>query len=98
MADRYEVLFGPLLEEKHPKRTVEVRGKQVPVGRYELCWSALERYEPRSAEQLAQRRATRQRLRQERDERRWAEENPLLAWAEKAGRQEIPADEEGRGR
>jgi hypothetical protein len=52
-ADRYEPLFGELLTEKHPTRTVEVRGQQVPVGTYELCWSALELYSPMSAEQLA---------------------------------------------
>jgi hypothetical protein len=98
VAGRYEPLFGDLLHEKHPSRTVQVRGQPVPVGRYELCWSALERYEPRTAGQLAQLRATRQRRRQERDEQRWAEENPLLAWAEKAGQQDLPAGEEGRGR
>jgi hypothetical protein len=96
-ADSYEPLFGEMLEEKHPTRTVEVRGRQVPVGRYELCWAALERYEPRSAEQLAQLRATRERRRQERQDQRWAEENPLLAWAEKAGRQEAPSEKEGKG-
>ena len=36
-ADSYEPLFGDLVTEKHPTRTVEVRGEQVPVGRYELC-------------------------------------------------------------
>jgi hypothetical protein len=97
-ADRCEPLLVDLLHERHPTRTVEVHGRQVPVGRYELCWSALERYEPRSAEQLAQLRATRERRRQERQDELWAEQNPLLAWAERAGRQDTPAQEEGQER
>src|SRR5262249_14602944 len=97
-AANYEPLFGDLLRERHATRTVEVRGQQVPVGKYELCWSALERYEPRSAEQLAQLRATRERRRQERQDRRWADENPLLAWAERASQQDTPEKEEGRDR
>jgi hypothetical protein len=48
-ADSYESLFGDLLHEQHPTRTIEVRGRQVPAGKYELCWSALELYEPKSA-------------------------------------------------
>ena len=58
-ADTYEPLFGDLLNELHPARTIEIGGQQVPVGRWELCWSALERYEPRSPEQLAAARETR---------------------------------------
>jgi hypothetical protein len=94
-ADSYEPLLGDLLREKHPTRTVEVRGQKMPADKYELCWSALERYEPRSAEQLAQLRATRDRRRQERQDERWAAENPLLAWAEKSGQRDMP--KEGRG-
>lgn len=59
-ADNYETLLGELLGEKHPTRTVEVRGEQVPVRRYQLCWSALQKYEPRSAEQLAEARQKRE--------------------------------------
>jgi hypothetical protein len=97
-ADSYEPLFGDLLREKHPTRTVEVRGRQVPVGKYELCWSALECYEPKTAEELARLRATRERRRQERQEERWAAANPLLAWAERAGRDATPAADEAQGR
>ena len=57
-ADTYEPLFGDLLNELHPARTIEIGGQQVPVGRWELCWSALELYSPRSADELA---AARQR-------------------------------------
>jgi hypothetical protein len=96
-ADSYEPLVAELLHEPRPTLTIEVRGRHVPASRYELCWSALERYEPCSAEQLARRRATRQRRRQERQDRQWAEENPLLAWTARASQQDRP-EEEGRRR
>lgn len=97
-ADSHEPLFGDLLDEKHPTRTVEVRGRQVPVDKYELCWSALELYYPRTAEELAQTRAIRERRKEERRDQRWAEENPLLAWAKRANQRDTPAEEEGQGR
>ena len=74
-ADNYEELFGELLHEKHPTKTVEVRGDQVPVGRWELCWSAMETYSPRSAESLA---ASREK-REERKLEKLAESHPLFA-------------------
>ena len=74
-ADSYEPLFGELLHEPHPTRTLEVRGRHVPCPRYSLCWSALDLYEPRSAEQLAAARAKREQRATERK----AEENPLFA-------------------
>jgi hypothetical protein len=74
-ARRYEDLFGELLEEKYPTKTVEVRGERVPVGRYELVWGALETYHPRSAEELAAARARRE----EKAVERAAEENPLFS-------------------
>lgn len=74
-AARYEPLFGDLLHAPHPTRTLEVRGQQVPCPRYELCWSALELYEPRSAGQLA---AARQK-REQRAVEKEARENPLFA-------------------
>jgi hypothetical protein len=74
-ADNYEELFGELLTEKHPTLTVEVRGEQVPVDRYELCWSALELYHPRSAESLATAREKREARAVEKE----AEDNPLFA-------------------
>ncbi len=84
----YEPLFGELLQEPHPTRTIEVQGRQVPCPRYSLCWSSLERYAPRSAEQLAALRASRERKKAERAEKKWVEENPLLAWAEAVQREQ----------
>lgn len=97
-ADSYELLLDDLLQQKHPTRTVEVRGQQVPVAHYELCWSALELYHPKTAEELAQRRATREQRRQEREDQRWAEENPLLAWAEETNQEDTPEKKGGRER
>jgi hypothetical protein len=74
-ADSYEPLFGDLLQEPHPTRAMEVRGEQVPCPGYELCWSALDRYAPRSAEQLASARVKREERAIEKD----AEANPLFA-------------------
>src|SRR5271169_218899 len=73
--DNPEPLFGDLLTEPHPTRRLEIKGQMVPAPRYSLVWSALERYEPRSAESLAAARATRERTK----ERKWAEANPLYA-------------------
>jgi len=87
-ADSYEILFGDLLHENHPARTVEVRGQKVPVGRYELCWSTMELYHPHSAKQLASLRASRERGKQEREQKRFEQDNPLLAWAERQAREE----------
>jgi hypothetical protein len=94
-APRYEPLFGELLHEPHPARTIAVQGQQVPCPRYSLCWSTLERYEPRSAEQLAALRVRRERNKAEREEKKWAAEHPLLAWAEAIQREETA---EGKGR
>jgi hypothetical protein len=80
-AESYEPLFGELLTENHPTYTMEVRGERVAVDRYELWWAALECYRPRSAEELAALRVSREQKKIEREEKKWAEENPLLAWA-----------------
>lgn len=83
-ASRYEPVFGELLHEKHPTKTIEVRGQQVPVGRYELCWSALGLYQPRSAEELAKLRAYRAQRKAEREAAAEREANPLFTvWAER---------------
>jgi hypothetical protein len=89
----YQEGFGDLLLEPDPVRTIEVRGEQVHPHRYSLCWAPVELYEPKTAEQLAALRASRERGKAARAAKRWAEENPLLAWAEDARR-----EEEGRGR
>ena len=97
-ADSYEPLLCDLLHEKHPTRTVEVRGQSMAVAKYELCWSALELYHPKTAEELARARASREQRKEARQDKRWAEENPLLAWAKRANQQDAPMQEEGRGR
>ena len=75
-ADNYEELFGELLHEPHPTRTLELpNGQVVPAPRWTLCWSALERYEPRTAEQLAEGRAKREQRAIETE----AQQNPLVA-------------------
>jgi hypothetical protein len=95
-ATSYELLFGDLLHEKHPTRTVEIRGEQVPVGRYELVWGALEEYHPKTAEQLSALRVSREAGKERRADAAFVEKNPLLAHAG-IKRQDIEP-EEGRGR
>lgn len=94
-AANYEELF-PELRELHPTRRLEVKGKLVPAPRWSLCWSSLERYEPKAAQALATLRASRERKRDEREERRFEEENPLLVQAG-IRRRDLEPDE-GRGR
>jgi hypothetical protein len=80
-ADSYEPLFSGLLHEPHPTSTLEVQGQEVPCPRYSLCWSALELYEPRTAEQLAAARVKREQRAIENE----ARENPLFAEQIRAG-------------
>src|SRR4029077_16293139 len=91
-ADSYEPLFGDLLHAPHPSRTLEVRGQQVPCPRYNLCWSALELSEPRSAEQLAAARVKREQRAIEKE----ARENPLFADQVRSG--EWRPEQKPRGR
>ncbi|HEY7330654.1 MAG TPA: hypothetical protein VH592_23645 [Gemmataceae bacterium] len=93
----YEALVAELLREPHPARTIEVRGQQVPCPHYCVCWSPLERYEPRSAEQLAALRASRERNKAEREQKKWAADHPLLAWAESIqAEEEVPEEKNDR--
>jgi hypothetical protein len=78
-AGSYEALFGELLHETHPTKTLEIKGKLVPSPRWELCWSALELYKPKSAEGLAALLVSRESGRETREDRQFAEEHPLLA-------------------
>jgi hypothetical protein len=87
-SQRYEPLFGEILHESHPIRTIEAKGQPMPCPRYAVCWSALERYAPLSAEALAARRLSRERNKAERVEKKWAKDNPLLAWADAVQREE----------
>ena len=92
-SEKYEELFGEMLHEEHPTRRIEIKGRLVPAPRWTLCWASLERYEPRSAEQLAALRVSRETKKAEREERKFQEERPLWAMIEKAER-----DDPGRGR
>ena len=74
-ADRYEEVFGELLHGPHPTRTLEVGGEHVPCPHYHVYWSSVERYEPRSAEQLAAGRVKRK----QRAIAKEVKENPLFA-------------------
>ncbi len=77
----YEEGLGPMLLEPDMGRTMEVRGQQVHPHRYSLCFAPYVLYEPKSAEQLAALRQSRERQRAEREQARWKAENPLFAWA-----------------
>jgi hypothetical protein len=89
-SDRYEDVFGSLVTELHPTKTVEVRGQKVPVPRWQLYWSGLDLYEPRSADALAAARITRERNKAAREQERYEREYPLFA--------EIERQEKERGR
>jgi len=80
--ESYEAGFGPMLLEPHPTRGFEHQGRFVHVHRYSLCWAGYELYQPKTAEELAALRAMRERRKAEQEEKAWAEENPLLAWAD----------------
>jgi hypothetical protein len=86
----YQSLIEELLDEPHPTKTVEYRGRKVPVARYELHWSALEQYHPRDADQLAALRVSREQKKAEREEANHRAENLLFTtWA--ARNQDDPA-------
>jgi hypothetical protein len=60
-AGRYVTLVGELLQEKHPTYGFEREGEWVAFDRWSVCRSALELYQPRSAEELAALRVSRER-------------------------------------
>jgi hypothetical protein len=88
-----EAGFGAMLLEPHPTQRIEVRGQLVAPHRYSLCWSAFELYRPKTAEELAALRETRERRKQQREGARWAQDNPLLALIEAAEKDAKSADE-----
>jgi hypothetical protein len=96
--ESYQAGFGPMLFEPHPTRTIELGGRTVRPHRYSLCWSGYELYHPKTAEQLASLRAGRERGRAERAAKKWAEDHPLLAWAEKERQAEEGSEAQGQGR
>ena len=67
--------------EPHPTRGFDHKGRWCSTHRYSLCFAPYELYHPKSAEQLAALRTTRQQKKAEREDKQWADENPLLAWA-----------------
>jgi hypothetical protein len=71
--------FGEHLLEPHPTQRIEVRGQLVAPHHYSLLWAGYELYEPRSAEDLAVLRASRDRLKKERELEKWKRDHPLLA-------------------
>jgi len=77
----YKEAFGDMLLEPHPTQRIEVKGQMVAPHRYSLCWASIELYEPRTPEQLAKFRASREAGKERRKQERFAEENPLLAQA-----------------
>src|SRR5437588_855174 len=77
----YEAGFGSMLLEPHPSRGFEHRGQFVHTHRYSLCFAPYVLYEPKSAEELAALRISRERGKAEREAKRFLEESPLLAWA-----------------
>jgi hypothetical protein len=94
----YEQGFGPMLLELHPTQGfTDQAGKWCRTHRYSLCWAGYELYEPKSAEQLAALRVSRERGKVGREEKRFAEDNPLLARAGiKAA--DLKDEDKGRGR
>jgi hypothetical protein len=84
-----EAAFGPMLNEPHPTLTFEHNGKTYPAHHYSLCWGALERYEPMTAQELAALRVSRERKKAEREEAAWHEQAPLFpTWAERNSAEE----------
>jgi hypothetical protein len=78
----YQEGFGSMLFEPHPTQGFYHRGEFCRIHRYSLCWAPYELYQPRTADELATLRASREKRKSEREERRWAETNPLFAWAD----------------
>jgi hypothetical protein len=70
-----------MLREPDLTRTVEIRGQQAHPHRYSVCFAPFELYHPQTAEQLAALRASREKGKRAREDKRWAEQNPLLAAA-----------------
>jgi hypothetical protein len=74
----YEESFGEMLLERHPTMRIEVRGEKVPPHRFSLCFAPDELYVPKTAEQLASLRVSREKKKAERELQQWQEDNPLF--------------------
>ena len=57
----YEEGFKEMLLESHPTMRIEVRGEKVAPHRFNLCWAGFEVYHPKSDEQLASLRVSREK-------------------------------------
>jgi hypothetical protein len=77
--ESYQTAFGPMLLEPHPTRGFQHQGRFCPIHRYSLCFAPYERYEPKTAEELAALRASRERRKAARERLRWEEQHPLWA-------------------
>jgi hypothetical protein len=77
----YEEGFGDLLHAKHPTRGFEHKGAFVRTHRYSLCWAGYDLYHPKTAEQLAALRVSREKGKADRADKKFAEDHPLLAAA-----------------
>jgi hypothetical protein len=49
--------------------------------KFSLCWAPFDLYHPKTAEQLAELRVSREQKKAERELQRWIDDNPLLAHA-----------------
>ena len=89
----YKEAFGPMLLEPHPTAGfTDQKGEFHPVHRYSLCWGPIETYQPKSADQLAALRVSRERNKAIREQEEFEREHPLWAEIERQER------EEGRSR
>lgn len=79
--ESYEAGFGPLLLEPHPTRGFQHNGQFCRTHRFSLCWAGYELYHPRTAEELAVLRESRERKKAERKDAAFVRDNPLLAQA-----------------
>jgi hypothetical protein len=77
-----------MLLEQHPTMRIEVKGQVIAPHRFSLCWAGFELYKPMSAEQLAEGRFRREKKKETREARKFAEENPLWVWEEQAKEEE----------
>ena len=95
--ESYEAGFGPMLLEPHPTHGFEHRGQWCRIHRYSLCFAPYDLYTPKAAEQLAALRVERERRKAQREDKKWAEENPLWAQAGFTGREGDPGWEATKG-
>src|SRR5205823_5116661 len=86
--ESHDAGFGPMLLEPHPTRGFWHKGEWCRTHRYSICFAPYELYEPKTAEQLAALRLSRERKKAEREDTKWAAENPLLAWGGMDGHEE----------